>query len=92
MAKETFLPRGLAFTSDTSNSKTSGHFSLTRWFKKQLDRFNVASYDECCPPAEDAGGFIYTGLRQRWDGTLFYTEHYNPNTKAWEEITAFNND
>lgn len=63
-------------TKDRTNT-----FNLTTWFKKQLDYFNVAFSDPCCPVNNDLTSARYNNE----DSTLQY---YNPQAQTWIGVNS----
>lgn len=77
MRKEYYLQSGLV--QNTYTGTNQGLFSLTKFFKKMLSRFNVAFQDTCC--TEDP-----TNQPVRFNTTSGHLEYFHTTTNTWVTV------
>ena len=75
---EYFIQAGQVITYTTDNPP-NGLFSLTKFFKKMLTRFNVAFVDTCC--TEDP-----TNQPVRFNTTSGHLEYFKTTDNTWHTV------
>lgn len=80
MRTDFYIQSGQVITSYTNTP--AGLFSLTKFFKKMLIRFNIAYLDTCCTADE-------TFLPMRYNKTSAKLQYFDDVTKVWINLTTF---
>jgi len=78
-----YIQDGLIVKKNTNTDKdAAGLFSLTKWFKKMLDRFHIAFNDDCCDATVDP-----TNSPVRFNQTTGHIQYYNYSNNTWTNAT-----
>lgn len=76
MKKFLFTQKGFGqyLTKEQARNSFVGLFDWTRWFKKQLDDFNISYYDSCCDSSNTTKPIRFnetTGETEFFNGTIW---------------------